>query len=59
MQVKKFAAKIARQQGRTEDRKELQSLCKAFLKSDKYGWPLATLKLLLLMTSVSHPKGLA
>ncbi|KAL0027351.1 hypothetical protein WJX79_003122 [Trebouxia sp. C0005] len=32
--VKKFAAKVARQQGRTEDKKELQSQFKAFLKSD-------------------------
>lgn len=34
-QVKKFAAKVARQQGRTEDKKELQSQFKVFLKSDK------------------------
>lgn len=34
-QVKKFAAKVARQQGRTEDKQQLQSLFKSFLKSDR------------------------
>lgn len=33
-QVKKFAAKVARKQGRTEDKKHLQKVFKSFLQTE-------------------------